>query len=54
METGGDQETSADGNSTDATNCRNKAIPGDPVQVCPMAVNDNQDPEDRKAQGEAD
>ena len=54
METGGDKETNADYQSADATNYRDQAISGVPVQFCSMSVDDNQDPEDRKAQRQAD
>jgi hypothetical protein len=50
VEAGGDQETDADDKTTDTTYCRNEAISRRSVQVCPMSVENNQDPENRKAQ----
>ena len=54
METGGDKEKNANYQSADTTNRRNEAVSGGPVQVCPMPIDDNEDPEERKAQGQAD
>jgi hypothetical protein len=54
METGGDQETNTDDKSADATNRRNEAISGGPVHLCPMSVDEYQDPKGRKAQRQAD
>jgi hypothetical protein len=50
VETGGDQETEADDKTADTTDRRNEAISKRSVQVCPMSVDNNQDPENRKAQ----
>ena len=50
MKTGGDQETNADDKTTDTTDRRNETISEGTVQVCPMSVDNNQDPENRKAQ----
>jgi hypothetical protein len=49
MQTGGDKETNADDKTADTTNRRGEATSGGSVQVCPMSVDDNQDPENRKA-----
>jgi hypothetical protein len=40
--------------TADATNRCNEAIAGGSIQVCPMSMDDNQDPEDRKAHRQID
>ena len=54
METGNDKEKNANYQSADTTNRRNEAVSGGSVQVCPMPIDDNEDPEERKAQGQGD
>ena len=54
METGGDKEKNANYQSANSANHRNEVVSRGPIQVCPMPVDNNQDPEGRKAQRQAD
>jgi hypothetical protein len=54
VEKGGDKETNAYCKTPEAANRCNEAIPGGAVQVCPMSMDNNQDPENREAQRQID